>query len=103
MPRSPVLLEKQPWEERLLDMDFAGQFADDAVTIGSGSFLTPVVVVGAGGSVVVGSTSWSGTRLQALFTGGVAGERYLIIGRATGSNGEKVELEGILSIVEHGA
>lgn len=103
MPRSPVILEKQPWEERILDMDFAGQFADEAVTIGSGAFLSPAIVVGTGGSLVISSTAWSGTRLQAVFTGGLAGERYLITGRVTGSNGEKVELEGIFSIVEHGA
>ncbi len=100
MPRSPIILEKQPWEERLLDFDFVGQFADEGVTVSSGSFLTAVNLSGGAVSIVIGSASWSGTKVQALFSGGATGERYLITARAIGSNGEKAELEGVLSILE---
>lgn len=98
MPRSQVVLEKQPWEQLLLDFDFAGHFAtDDPIT--TATILTPERVGGGAVSVVVGSPAWSAQRVQALFSAGADGDRYLITCRAQNAY-ERVELEGYLVVRE---
>ena len=100
MARSMIVLEKQPWEERLLDMSFDGQFSDDAVTLASASVASIANLDGGAVSLVSGAVAWSGVSAQAMFSGGATGDRYLITWRGIGSNGEKVEMEGVLVVVE---
>jgi hypothetical protein len=98
MPRSPVVIEKQPWEQRLIDFDFSGHFAtEDAIT--TATILTPERIGGGTVTLTVGNTAWSAQRVQALFSGGADGDRYLITCRAN-TPGERVELEGYLIVRE---
>lgn len=98
MARSPVVLEKQPWEQLLLDFDFAGLFGTtDPIT--SATILAPERVGGGAVTLTVGAPGWSGQRVQALFSGGADGERYLVTCRAN-TAGERAELEGFLVVQE---
>jgi len=102
MPASPIVLEKQPGEDRLLNMSFSGQFASAAVVLASASILSIANLDGGSVTVSAGSVVWSGLEAQAMFTGGTAGDRYLVTWQGIGDNAERVEMEGVLVIVETG-
>lgn len=99
MPRSPVVLEKQPWEQLLFDFDFSGHFGtEEAIT--SATVLAPELVGGGGtATLTAGNIAWSGQRVQALFSAGTDGQRYLVTCRALTAS-ERVELEGYLVVRE---
>ena len=100
MPRASVTLEKQPFEERIFDFDFVGLLVEPTDTIVSGTIASVANLTGGSNDVVAGNVAWSGSRLQATYSGGTAGHRYLVTARATDSKGQKLELEGILEVRE---
>lgn len=100
MARSPIVVEKQPWEQLTLDFDFSQQFGTDDPIV-TATILTPERVGGGAVTLTVSPPAWSGQRVQALFSGGASGDRYLITCRAQTAI-ERVELEGYLVVQERG-
>lgn len=87
------ILEKQPSESLLYDMDFVGRMEDDVT-------LTAVVsVTGAPTGLTIGSASYSGTRAQFRISGGTAGTKYKLTVVVTTSDGNTLEGEGNLFVM----
>lgn len=98
MPRSSVVIEKQPFEERIIDFDFSQLLVEPTDTIVSGSITSVSNVSGGANDLTAGNVAWSGARLQATYAGGTDGHRYLITARVTDSKGQKLELEGVMEV-----
>ena len=92
-------LTKQSYEERLFSFDFSGKMSTSA-TISS---VVSVVVTNLGNvsgstSVSVASIAASGQTVQAVYSGGTSGETYKITAKAIDSDGQKLEVDGLLRV-----
>jgi len=93
------VLEKQPWEERIFNLDFRGKLASGVSlsSVVSITFESLALVSGSVDPTVTGEAV-SGTQAQATYIGGTDGEEYKVTIRCTCSDGEKMEAEGILRV-----
>ena len=93
------VLEKQPSESFLYDMEFAARLAgDDTLSAVSSITVSPSSTSPA---LVVGSGAVSGTRAQFRVSAGKAETRYKFTVVATTVDGDTVEGEGILFVTEN--
>lgn len=95
--------EKQPAESVPIDLDFARSMKTDE-TISSLVSSTATRVIGSGAVTLnMSAPSFSGQRVQALFSGGVDGELYLVTFRVnTSIPGKVLEGDGYLRIAARG-
>ena len=92
MPYELPLLEKQPAESLLYDMEFVGRMED-------GTTITAVdSVTGSPSGLTIGTASYSGTRAQFRVSGGTAGTKYKITVVVTTSDSNTLEGEGNLFV-----
>jgi len=80
---------KRPWEERVIEYDFAPDIPS-SVTISSYTALAYDGVTDVTSEIIL-TTSLSGTKVKAKVRNGTAGKKYKIRFRATRSDGEKIE------------
>lgn len=92
-------LQKQSYEERVFQFDFSGKMASDA-TISSVVSIVPTIEGYVPGSIniTVASISAVGQLVQAIYRGGTSGEIYKITAKVVDSNGQRLELEGLLRV-----
>lgn len=85
-------LFKQSYEERIFQFDFAGM-------MGTGATLASYVsVVSDNVALTISSIGVSGTICQAMFIGGVSGTTYKITAKVIDSDGQKLEMDGLLRV-----
>lgn len=93
-------LTKQEYEEPKFQFDFAGKMADGATlsSIVSVAFVNRGDVDGSD-DITISGTTISGTYLQASYIGGTTGETYKITARVIDSEGQKLEMDGLLLVL----
>lgn len=92
MPYEIPLLEKQPNDSLLYDMEFVGRLED-------GETITAVSsVTGSPSGLTIGTASYSGTRAQFRVSSGTSGTLYKITVVVTTSASNTIEGEGNLFV-----
>lgn len=95
------VLRKQPSEERLFSFDMSPRMA--AATTITGIDLLQAVSQGfvdGSQAVTISNQTASGQTVTAKFAGGTSGEHYKITCRCTTSDGQKIEAEGLLRVLD---
>src|SRR5574343_615445 len=94
-------LKKQAYEARLFQFDFSAKMATEA------ALATVVSIVSANQGNIVGSTNLTiagqtiaGQILQAKYSGGTSGETYKITAKVTDSDGQELEEEELLAVLD---
>jgi hypothetical protein len=88
-----TVLYKQPSETKIFDIEFADQLA-------SGDSLSSITSVVEGTSVItIASTSITGTKVRGTYSGGVDGTTYHIVAKVVTTNGETIEVDVFLAVV----
>lgn len=90
-----TVLYKQPSETKIFDIEFADQLAtgDSLSAIASGPTDQASVLTITGESI-------TGTKVRAMYSGGVDGTTYHIVTTVTTTNGETLEVDVYLSVVD---
>lgn len=90
---------KQSYEERLFQFDFSGLMSASATisSIVSVASVSRGDVDGSSNITISGQTA-SEQLVQALFVGGTSGETYKITAKVVDSEGQKLELDGLLRV-----
>ena len=92
-----LVLTKQPYEERVLEIDLVDVLASGD-TVASVTSLAAAVVSPGVGAVTITSPVASGTKVQGKYTGGTDTENYRITLRVATTNGDKVEGDAMLYV-----
>ncbi len=102
----PVICEKQAWEEVTYNFDFTSLLPIDANGVLTATLASIVEVVEVKRNLIAGSADLtrdnpvlSSPYVQVRYKGGTVGEEYWLTARATFSNGDKREIDGILRII----
>ena len=92
---------KQPWESRLYTFDVAA-LAVAGTTIASVDSVTATNLARVTGSAAlgVGTPTASGTVVTVRLSSGTAGERYRMRCRVVMSNGDQLEVDGLLDVLD---
>lgn len=90
-------LVKQSYEERLFSFDFSSK------SDGTISSIVSVVSSNQGNvdgssNVTISSEAYSGLVVSAIFIGGTSGETYKLTCKVIASDGQKLELDGLLRV-----
>ena len=88
-----TVLYKQPSETKIFDIEFSDQLA-------SGDSLASITsVTEATSAITIASTSITGTKVRGTYSGGVNGTTYHIVAIVVTTNGETIEVDVYLRVV----
>lgn len=93
------VMEKQPWEERILAFDFSADM-DSGETVSAVDSISVTAVSPGVDSLTISGQTGSGGLASAKFAGGVTGQVYTLRARITTSAGQKLEMDGKLKVKE---
>lgn len=89
-----TVLYKQPTETKIFDIEFEDQLA-------SGDSLASITsVTESTGAITIASTSITGTKVRGTYSGGVDGTTYHIVAIVVTTNGETLEVDVYLAVVD---
>lgn len=91
-------LEKQTYEERIFEFDLSGLMSETATVATIVSVTSVTQSPGVGTVTISGQTGLGTQSVKALFAGGMNGELYKITCKATDTDGQKVEWDGLLAV-----
>ena len=89
-----TVLYKQPTETKIYDIEFADQLST------GDSLSTITSVTDATGDLTIASTSITGTKVRGTYSGGTDGTTYHIVAIVTTANGETIEVDVYLAVVD---
>ncbi|RDH86372.1 MAG: hypothetical protein DIZ78_09385 [endosymbiont of Escarpia spicata] len=92
-----LVLTKQPYEERVLEIDLVDVLASGD-TVASVTSLAAAVVSPGTGTVTITSPVASGTKVQGKFADGTDDENYRIKLRVVTTNGDLIEGDAMLYV-----
>ena len=93
------ILDKQPGESLRLDLPM-GPRMRTSDTISSVDAVTATVVSPGTGTVTISEETFSGTMVQARYTGGTDGEQYRVQATITTGGGDTIKTDAMLNVDE---
>lgn len=91
-------ISKRPWEQLIRNIPFAGLMAEGD-TLSSVTSVTSTLRTSGTDTLTIGTPSFSGTDVQALYSGGAEGDVYLIHAKAVTTAGEHLQRDVVLKVV----
>lgn len=95
-----ITCEKQPYEERKFSFNFASKMAEDATITSINSITSSLKSGGGVASLTINGQTAAGQKVEALYGGGTTGQTYKVTCKVTDSQGQELELDGLLKVKE---
>jgi hypothetical protein len=92
-------LTKQSFEERLFQYDFSELMSSTGtITIVTSIVPTNLGKVSGSSNISITTITFSGQVVQAMHVGGTSGETYKVTAKVVDSDGQRLELDGLLRV-----